>query len=238
METIEIVEKIKSGPYWRVNIRPSVYNKDKINSLSQIREMIEQCKVTLRGWYFPHIDYSRTTNGNDWVQSEYTSDDIIEFWRFYQSAQFVHYLSVYEDYTLKAQGRKPTYLLARGEHESPSGYVEILITLYRLTEIYEFAMRLAQKDVFGEGVYIHVTLAGIRNFQLFFFDSGRVLFDKYKSGIDEINLESKMSVQELLAKGHEEAIKQAIKIYERFNWLEPPKSIFIEEQKKLLERRL
>lgn len=238
MEEISIVQKIKAGPYWRVNIRPSQFNREKIQSLSEIRKLLEKCRVSLRGWDFPHIDDRKTTYGQDWVQSECEFDDIKEYWRFYKSAQFIHYFSVYEDYYMKS---KQSSLSSMGEYKNldhPSGYVEILVTIFRMTEIYEFAMRLAQKGVYDKGVSISITLSGIKNYRLFFSNSLRVLFRPYISTINQITLDSKMSTEELLAKGHDEAIEKSIQIFESFSWLEPPRNIFIEDQKKFLERRL
>ena len=56
--------------------------------------------------------------------------------------------------------------------------------------------------------------------------------------VDEIKLESKFSLEELLAKGHDEAIKKCIQVFEIFNWIDSPKVILIEDQKKFLERRI
>lgn len=190
MDNISIVKNIKEGPYWRVNIRPLKFIKERIKSLSEIRNYLEQCKVSLRGWDFPHIDHKNTTNGQDWVQSECEFNDIKEFWRFYKSAQFIHYFSVYEDYYMKS---KPNRSLS--QNNSFSGYLDIFVTLYRMTEIYEFAMRLAQKGVYENGIYISITLSGIENFKLCFCDNSRVLFHPYISSINEIPFETEFSTE-------------------------------------------
>ena len=112
MEDIKIVNKIKSGPYWRVNLRPYEFNEEKIKTLSEIRKLLDQCQVSLRGWDFPHIDHQKTMNGQDWVQSECDFNDIIEFWRFFKSGQFIHYFSVYEHY-IKSQKVNHDIMFAR-----------------------------------------------------------------------------------------------------------------------------
>lgn len=239
----ERLEKIKSGAHWRVNIRPTTFKKDRIRSLSEVRRIIEECSVKLRGWDYPQSIPAETKNGDDWIQSGCDWEEFIEYWRFYQSAQFIHYFSVYEDYPevmrrVKERGYFPL-IVSFSPSEEPSGYLSIFSTLFRITEIYEFAMRLAQKGVIEPNVYISIKLRGIKNHQLIFFDLGRMLRKAYVSAIDEINLEPLLiGTEELLAKGHEEAINQTIHLFERFNWVDPPRNIMVEEQKKLLERRL
>ena len=138
---------------------------------------------------------------------------------------------------MKSKRSNPSIISGSNNSQS-SGYVDILITIYRMTEIYEFAMRLVQKRVYDNGISISITLSGIKNYKLCFCDSSRLLFRPYISSINEIHLDSKLSTEELLAKGHDIALEKAIQVFESFNWLEPPHNIFVEDQKKLLERRI
>jgi hypothetical protein len=232
--------KIKSGAYWRVNIRPTTFEKDRISTLSEVRQIVEACSVRLRGWTYPQITPEETTSGIDWIQSGVDWEEFIEYWRFYQSAQFIHYFSVEEDYPEVKERAidRITGGMGFGTSREPSGYISIFSTLFRITEIYEFAMRLAQKDIMAPGVYISITLHGIKNYQLFTWDQQRHFPRTFVAAIGEIPLESTMGIEELLAKGHDEAINQTIYLFERFNWVDPSREIMIEEQKKLLERRL
>ena len=238
MEEIAIVEKIKSGPYWRVNFRPYEFMSNNIASISEISKLLEQSKVSLRGWDFPHINDKNTSTGQDFMQSEYESKDINEFWRFYKSGQFIHYFSVYEDYHVKSRQYNPSSMWETASPSQPSGYVGITTTLFRMTEIYEFAMRLAQRGVFDSGITISITLSGIKNYKLFYFEAERILLKPYISQSNEIKLESKFSSEELIAKGHDEAIEKSIDVFELFSWIDSPKKVFIEDQSKFLERRL
>jgi len=238
MEDNAILDKIKSGPYWRVNIRPFDFNEEKIENLSSVLNLVDQCKVSLRGWSFPHIDSNNTFNGQDFVQSKCNSGDVMEFWRFFKSGQFIHYFSVYEDLYMKSKRESPSSIWETNSADKPSGYLGITTTIYRMTEIYEFAMRLAQKGIYNKGMNISISLSGIMKFKLFYFEAERVLFRSYVSMVDEIKLESKFLQEELLAKGHDEAIKKCIQVFEIFNWIDSPKAILIEDQKKFLERRI
>jgi hypothetical protein len=236
----ERIDKIKSGAYWRVNIRPTTFEKERISTLSEVRRIVEACSVRLRGWTYPQITPEETTSGIDWVQSGVDWEEFIEYWRFYQSAQFIHYFSVVEDYPgVKERARdRVTGSMGFGTSREPSGYISVFSTLFRIAEIYEFTMRLAQKDIMTPGVCISIKLHGIENYQLFTWDPERYFPRTFVAAIGEISLESTMGIEELLAKGHDEAINQTIYLFERFNWVDPSREIMIEEQKKLLERRL
>ena len=105
----------------------------------------------MRGWPYPHANEDRIKNGDDWIECECNSHEIREYWRFYQSGQFVHYFSVLEDYVPEAA--KIAQALGWRPSEKVSGYLEILSTLFRVTEIYEFASRLTQNKVMSPGIY-------------------------------------------------------------------------------------
>ena len=97
----ELIEKIKSkGGYWRVIIRPTIYKEDLIFSLDKCKEIIEHSRVNLRGWSYPHIGRSGIkVAGDNSVDSfcDWPIGSMFEYWRFYQTGQFVHYFSMRED---------------------------------------------------------------------------------------------------------------------------------------------
>ena len=95
--TPELLEKIKSRGYWRINLQPLV-KAEKLPSIDRCQEIVEQNAVKLRGWEYPAIlqgapDVQRTRTqtyfelANDWQNH-------IEFWRMYRSGQFLHYLAL------------------------------------------------------------------------------------------------------------------------------------------------
>ncbi|MBA7713684.1 hypothetical protein ES703_122690 [subsurface metagenome] len=233
----DLVNEIKSTAHWRVNIRPTKFKKEKIGRLSDIKEVMEKCIVNLRGWPYPYFTREEISNGIDYVEGKCDWKGIKEYWRFYQSAQFIHHFSLFEN---SERGRIAIAHSAEpiGSKKDLKGSLSIFSTLFKMTEIYEFSIRLAQKGIFEKGVYISIILRGIRNHRLIFFGNERFTFAPYISNIDEIPLESTLGVEELITKGHDRAIKDTIFLFERFNWDSPPIGILKEQQKKLLERRL
>ena len=51
----DILKKIHSKGYWRVNIKPTIFNEGLLKSYSNARAIIEKCGVLLRGWDYPHF---------------------------------------------------------------------------------------------------------------------------------------------------------------------------------------
>ena len=98
MNTETLLNKIKSRGYWMVEIRPTKFDKLRIPTLSKAQEIIQSCIVTLRGWDYPHLSHRDTerTQGVNWVASWADFMGHLEYWRFYQSTQFLHLFSIRE----------------------------------------------------------------------------------------------------------------------------------------------
>src|ERR671931_2326189 len=85
-------------PHWRVNIRPVIYQEELIPSLAKCFETVEQTKVRLRGWDYPHLSTknNQRCQGVNWAGSWSNFMGHNEYWRFYQSGQFIHLFSIRE----------------------------------------------------------------------------------------------------------------------------------------------
>jgi hypothetical protein len=225
------MEEIKSTGYWRVNIRPTKFEKSRIDTLSHCWELVESCRVYLRGWDYPAVSVKEKVLGDEWVQSGADFRGIVELWRFYQSGQFIHYFSCLED------RHRPEEVSARLDQNVFRG-LSVVSTLYRVTEIFEFAARLAQEGILQPQVQISIKLEGMKNRQLFFWEPYRYLSESYICRINEIPFDKELPATDIIAARHEEALKAAIHIFERFGWQDPPWQILAEDQRKLLERRL
>ena len=148
-----LIEKIKSRGYWRVLIRPTQYKKDLISSLRDCRRFIEESKV-LRGWTTRTLNVEgKVVNGDDWVESSTDWEPYIEHWRFHQSAQFIHLFNCREDWRDIDERVGPSR-----RSSLPDSFLEPIWAVYRTTEIYEFAARLAAKSIFGKNLSIAVEL--------------------------------------------------------------------------------
>src|SRR5207248_1641499 len=110
--------------------------------------------------------------------------------------------------------------------------------IYRITEIYEFASRLAAKNIFGNDMHITVTLHGMKNRTLVVTDSRRKFFADYTCRIDDLPFAKTVTVEKMMAESADLALENIQWFFERFNWSQVPVDSIKNDQRKLLERRL
>jgi len=234
--TEQVLGKIKSRGYWQVTIRPERFDKERLKSLGDCTRLLLECKVVLRGWDYPHVS-SRDglRSGLDYVESLTDWGEYKELWRMFQSGQFIHLFGCHEDWWSEM-------VTIFGPSEcskiKPGSVLGVLSTLYTITEIYEFASRLAQKNLFDNSIHLSIGLHGMINRKLFVEEFGRHLFHEYVCIINDLPYSRTIAVKDILGQAADLALDHAFWIFERFNWHDPPRDVFKEDQKKLLEHRL
>lgn len=236
----ELVDKIKQNGYWKVTIRPTIFKRDRISTIEDCKKIIESCVVSLRGWNYPHINKEgMKVSGNDSIEShcDWQSGGYFEYWRFYQSGQFVHYFSMREDYRIDEKKLKE---IKRNNNTESTSFLSILSTLYSVTEIFEFSQRLASKDVLGESAEVVIELNDVEGRELFFWNPMRSLITNYICTFREENILVKRaaSKEQLISSSDKIALDACMEIFRKFNWLQVSEKVFQEDQKNFLEKRL
>lgn len=225
----EIQEKIKRRGYWEIIIRPTKFQEDFIESPAKCEKIIRDIQVRLRGWYYPYyrLDNPPVT-GLDYIEQAIDWSYFLEFWRYYQSGMFIHFFGMIEDWQDQAhEGRKWNL--------PPSKTLTIISTLYIITEIYEFASRLANKNLLGRECVIYICLYDTKDRQLIMLDPRRHTWGEYKCVIEKIPRELTLSSDQLITNSSELSMDHAIWLFQRFNWKNPPRGVLKEDQQKLLK---
>ena len=237
-----LIDKIKSRGYWYVIIRPTQFNQHLIPSLDECHRLIEESKVSLRGWDYPHLPRlgQGLSKGVDWIESSTESMvwiPILEYWRFYQSGQFAHLFNCTEDWIDLDQLQIQSWGRNR---PLPEKVLSILSTVYRVTEIYEFAARLAAKEIFRSDLSITVELHGMKERVLVVTGHMRApLLENYTCKLDDLPYPPKtVSLETLLAQASDLALENILWFFERFHWQSIPVHVIKNDQRNLLERRL
>ena len=227
----ETATKIKTQGYWEIIIRPLKFEEKRLKTLKACSDLVLENKVRFRGWDYPHVNSKYgVASGESWVENVTDWDEHKEFWRMYQSGQFYNVFGCWEDWWGPVQ-----IFWSEKKQTEPRYGLEFLSTLYSLTEIYEFASRLAEKHLFDEMLNISITLHGMRNRRIVTTEIRRSLFDIFLCRIENIALNKEVSVNELITSNNEMAIDATCYIFERFSWLEPPRRVLKEEQDKFLK---
>jgi hypothetical protein len=144
---------IRERGHWRIVVRPATYVPARVPYAS-LRQTIEKSVVHLRGWDFPHLDrQGGARHGNDWVGGETDWSYYKEVSWFSVSGQFVYLVGIHEDWV-------EDFKVGFAAHGLPTAgsWLGVGDTLFRCTEIFEFAARLALTDAGADRMSIEVDI--------------------------------------------------------------------------------
>lgn len=230
-----ILEKIKSRGYWRINIRPTEYDANNIEPITECINIIEDSNVKLRGWDYPHVPSKDMVTKADHIEGSVDWEGYEEVWRFYQSGQFIHYISLREDWW----NDREIFADASLKNVKPGSILWVSGAIFQLTEIFEFFRRLATKGIYQTGVEVKIGLGNTKNriLKVIEFDRGE-LFEEYKFHDDDLIRPAQLySEQEILENSEELAMDMIKWFFHRFNWHHLPMEVIKSDQMKLLKKK-
>jgi len=224
-----LLDRIKSRGYWRVVVRPQAFAEKRIPEITDLYPIIQNTSVNLRGWDFPHLDHhSQVHIDIDWIGQESEWEAFLEIWRFYESGQFVDIAGMHEDWH-DQRGSIPAAL----KNWRPGLILGIGNTLFRFTEIFEFAARLAMTQAGDDTMHIEITVSNLAGRRLWVDSSDRMPISRhYTSSIKELPYQIELPRTELIAAPRELALKPAIELFRRFGW-DPSQGILRDQQNEL-----
>jgi hypothetical protein len=209
----DLSKRIKSAGYWETVVRPKVFNPRRIQPITALLPFLERCRVSARGWDFPHIDRQEPIRTDiDFIQQETEWQHIAEIWRFYQSGHFVHLRGMVNDWRDRSQYWPPDAGWKSGDR---LGIGDTLLTMY---EIFEFAARFGNALEGDDPLIIEITVGGLRNRWLYVDEAGRwPLRDRPVAQIDKFPQRFELPRPEILAaKPASRAISAAQELFRRF----------------------
>lgn len=243
MKYQDVLTTIKSKGYWRVSFEPLVYDEQKL-TLTQCKELLEKNSIHLRGWDYPHVpnrlgDDTSLEPGDNYWQGwlDWEGENHKEFWRMYQSSQFIHYLGLREDwlndFQIQSMGSRDPDYFKSGQA------LGVVATTYQITEIFEFLSRLMTDGLYDEGVQVSISLNNTQDRKLVVDQSQRIGFSSPKKTSSEtINFKKQFTKDEILTNSRDRAQEVIVHFFERFGWNPPNVGVIKEDQKKFLEGRI
>lgn len=227
--TIELPVPVKDIPHWRVNFRPNSYEPRRVSSLRECRSIVERHQVRMRGWYYPHISHQPGGSGagSNWIGSWCGSGSShTEYWRLYQSAQFVHLFCVSEaaesDWHQKLLRDTKNHLRHYRDLDLDNvpGFMSTVNILYTVSEIVEFMARLAAAGIYEGSVVLDLSLVNVKGFVLT-TDWNRAWHDYYAAAEQTIHRRQEIGIEELLASPVAITQEWTSWVYQCFGWLNP-----------------
>lgn len=238
MKNDELMKDIKSLGYWRVEIRSAEYQARRLPTCAGMHDLLSRATVSLRGWPYPYYQAHETAYNGKWLEGKKAWENFREYWRLYESGQWIHYARVYGAGVAREE-------LFRGTTPLPpqhAGYVPVRgAILFTLTEILRFAAGLAQGGILAPTAFLSAQMHNAKDYML--FESFDRFFpgERYVNTWDEaITCEQSLPASELSANADRLALDWAIRVFSVFGWNPTEAAIrnLAEDQKKLTERRV
>jgi len=242
---LQLPVPVLHDPHWRINFRPDQYQKDLIPNLAWCFEIVQKNKLSLRGWDYPHLSNCDTECGvgNNWVASWSDFRGASEYWRFYQSGQFLHLFSVREamepQWKQKMQFHMQNHLsyMEKLDWTQVPGFISILNFIYCITEVFEFASRLCQGEVYKGALNIDIRITGIKGYVLA-AEWNRAWYSYYAASEDRLGRSWTYQTDVLVAESSDKAIEAILWFFERFGWLSPSEEVIRRDQENFLKGQI
>lgn len=225
--TFPIYESIKENSHWRVLIRPDEYNEENTIPIEGIQKIIETTKVKLRGWDFPHIGNppNDQSYGQNWFSSQSNFHGHIEYWRFYQSKQFIYLSTIREnvdkEWESKLRERAKTMFFVEDDEtiKSISGFISIDNFIYTITEFFTFLNNLCNRGIYNENVSINIELNGIENYTLI-TEPNKAWWNIYSAKENSLKYSNEYNISDLISNSDQYAMDVVKWFFIRFGWRE------------------
>ena len=168
---------LKNIPHWYIDLRPDTFDENYIRKdFPKYLGKIKSCSYNSEGWYRPYVNltpgsYSHDEGTDDkgisWIDSHDKNDykELIAYWQFHSTGQFVHFLSFEAEKQTKSISNK----------QEPSYQIGINFINNTIREIFNFAGILAQ--YFNTTAFIKIRIVNIKGFVLY-QDGGLPMFIK------------------------------------------------------------
>lgn len=227
---MSLSDEIRSKGYWSIVIHPATYQAKRAD-LSELEPIVNRARVQLRGWDFPHfgerdqikLRMRSIACSTDWQY-------YVEAWRLYQSGQFTYLIGIHEDWLDRTENRiwgPPAHLSERGP------LLGVGDSLFRITETFEFARRLAVTSLGDEAMHIKVEVHQLEGRLLWVDNPNRYPMEReYRAEIQTFVMEERIPTAQLVAESRSLAADWARELFMRFGW-SPPIEMLRGQQEEL-----
>jgi len=208
---------LQENGVWEVSTYPLNYISSRIAAIPNIRDILYQAQVNVRGWSFPHVqrnpEHGEYSNHNRGAQSYTSWEDVEEGFRIYLSGLFIW----------KTIFREDKRGIRTDEGRRVLNYRSVI---HNVTEYLFFAKRLYALIAPDEDIYLKISLNNCNNRQLLSLDPATELSSPYVCReTNSIFVEGNYNVIDLSA-SYKEIARVLIKhIYSIFNWNDPNDSM-------------
>ncbi len=219
--TDSLLAEIRTRGHWQVIVRPSTFTLNRILDIADLFPLVQHASVQLRGWDFPHVNpNSDRTIDVDWVGQETRWEHNLELWRVYRSGQFVHFSGFWDDWRDRSGWLPPE------EGWAPRLRFGIGDAIFRFTEVFEFAARIAMTSAGDDAMHVEIRVKDLAGRALYVDSPNRLpLRERAVARVSEFPFSLDLSRTELVAKSRELALDGVAEVFKRFDWNPPRTSL-------------
>lgn len=206
--------KARKRGFWQVSIHPQRFVQQRVPNILELAPIMRAAAVSYRGWPYPSVlTRLEPSIGDDWIQADVDDRIHVERWRMYQSGHFVQDMGLWEDWF------EQDFLTRAEQRPTASETLGVDFTIGTLTEIFEFAARLAASAAGAEAMVISLSLHGLKGRRLE-LPPGRAGFSTPRvANIDSYRFEPRLMARDaLLTDPRAPAVDAALELFRRFGW--------------------
>lgn len=224
-EVEKVIREIKSQGHFRIQIHPLEYRPKRLPiKRSEVLAQVSELAIRSRGWDYPHVsrELDDIDEGENYLGCRTRFGHHIEYWRIFESAQFVHLTSFWENDPEVARQMTQQSL---GPKVDGMKWVNLLYLVGTVTEVFRFASRMALKDLLGKDASIEITLNGTKDRYLGTGTITRPLSTKYLCKRPSIAFRSNLESSQLIGQGDELSIQAVVEILDSFESTITPETL-------------
>jgi hypothetical protein len=180
--------------------------------------------------------------GSNWIGCEINFMGTIEFWRLFQSGQFIQLSAVREktepDWHKKLENDTKNHLQHIGNRDWSAipGYISLTNLIYIIAEFYEFCSRLCQSDVYTDDIDWKIELVGIKGFVLTTdWDRNWTIYCEAKE--DHLEKHDTARHSDLITISADISLNTIVWLCECFGWISPNEEQIRRDLEKYLAGR-
>lgn len=212
MNPQEVLAKAQSRGHFVMRLRPQHFVAELL-AYRDLGAFLRSSVVRLRGWDVPHIDdRTEVVRGQDYIEQGVDWERYVEFWRLYQSGQFVFVSGMHEAWEERAAFAQRQPLLER----PMLGIVGSVVYFY--TELFELTARMvAQWPEAAGPACLSIASKGLMGRRLF-TEPTRHLGGTYEAQVDAYEWTRTLSRADILQASSEFALDAMTELLLRFGF--------------------
>lgn len=217
-----LTDEIRKLAHWDIAIRPEPFDPNRLMR-KDLLPTVNQAAVRMRGWPVPYVANGRLLRDATWIGQDFEPERVpqMEAWRMFTSGQFTQLRVISAELERSTRNR---------------AVIQVWEVLFYLTEVFEFASRLALTKAGAPVMTIDVHLRRAAGRTLISDEAGRMLWQDYQVTSNDVHHSITLERDRVVTAAREEAVTATAEMFWDFGWEITDTSTLTDYQTQLLGR--